>query len=388
MHEHILYMFPGGRPGGESFVSFLFSSATGPRASGTQNLKKWAVSFFSGSQEGALKRGHDTQSPHSRPALLSPVGSRVRSEDAMPSPAPPAQPWSQVSVAPHTQTPLRDALPSESGTCAPHCCPTEMKSGFYSPYFIVPKKGGGLRPILDLRVLNRALHKLPFGMLMQRRMLCEYRDMVLCHLSRLGLQVNWEKSKFSVQRIYFLSMELDSVNLTARLSLERAQSLLNCLESLQHKRAVPLKHFRRLLGHMASAVMVTPLGLLHMRPLQLWLHDRAMALAMVKRIGDPQAFSVDDSCLGFRPGNSHVVLRPRLGYVPKIPTTPFRDQVVNLQALPRSRQTQPLLCSVPSVPCASTWTACRASGLQTSSLSASEDSRRGRLSPNKDLPTG
>ncbi len=31
--------------------------------------------------------------------------------------------------------------------------PAEMRQGFYSPYFIVPKKGGGLRPILDLRVL-------------------------------------------------------------------------------------------------------------------------------------------------------------------------------------------------------------------------------------------
>ncbi len=162
----------------------------------------------------------------------------------------PAQLWSQVSVTPHTQTPLRDALPFESGPCAPFRCPpwvrqwlpgpactvpgglarapqavslapedyqtryaiqfarrppqvqghsvhlsveqdapvlraevavllakdaiepvppAEMKSGFYSPYFIVPKKGGGLRPILDLRVLNRALHKLPFRMLTQRR---------------------------------------------------------------------------------------------------------------------------------------------------------------------------------------------------------------------------
>ncbi len=171
---------------------------------------------------------------------------------------------------------------------------------------------------------------------LSQALLCEHRDTVLCHLSRLGLQVNWEKRKFSpVQRISFLGMELNSVNLTARLSLEHAQSMLNCLESLQSKRAVPLKHFQRLLGHMASAVTVTPLGLLHMRPLQLWLHDRAMALAMVKRVGDLQAFSVDDSCLGFGPGNSHDVLRPRLGYVPKIPTTPFRDQVVNLQALPR-----------------------------------------------------
>ncbi len=27
--------------------------------------------------------------------------------------------------------------------------PAEMRQGFYSPYFIIPKKGGGLRPILD-----------------------------------------------------------------------------------------------------------------------------------------------------------------------------------------------------------------------------------------------
>ncbi len=35
--------------------------------------------------------------------------------------------------------------------------PAEMRQRFYSPYFTVPKKGGGLWPILDLRVLNRAL---------------------------------------------------------------------------------------------------------------------------------------------------------------------------------------------------------------------------------------
>ncbi len=46
------------------------------------------------------------------------------------------------------------------------------------------------------------------------------------------------------------------------------------------------------------------------------------ALAMVKRVGDLQAFSVDDSCLEFGPGNSHVDLRPRPGYVPKFPPHP------------------------------------------------------------------
>ncbi|KAI2648082.1 ORF V: Enzymatic polyprotein [Labeo rohita] len=244
--------------------------------------------------------------------------------------------------------------------------PAEMKSGFYSPYFIVPKKSGGLRPILDLRVLNRSLLRLPFKMLTAKRILscvrhqdwfaaidlkdayfhvsilprhrpflrfafegrayqykvlpfglslsprvftkvaegalnplwrkgirilnylddwlimahsrdqlCEHRDLVLQHLSHLGLRVNREKSKLSpVQRISFLGMELDSVNMTACLTNERTQSVLNCLKSFRHKTAVPLKTFQRLLGHMAAAAAVTPLGLLHMRPLQRWLHDR------------------------------------------------------------------------------------------------------------------
>ncbi len=244
--------------------------------------------------------------------------------------------------------------------------PADMRSGFYSPYFIVPKKGGGLRPILDLRVLNRALHRLMFKMLTPKRIfgcvrpqdwfvaidlkdayfhvsilprhrsflwfafegrayqykvlpfglslsshvftkvaeaalvplreqgvrilnylddwlilaqsrdqLCEHRDLVLSHLSQLGLQVNWEKSKLSpVQRISFLGMELDSASQTARLTQEHAQSVLNCLNTFKNRTAAPLKQFQRLLGHMAAVAAVTPLGLLHMRPLQHWLHGR------------------------------------------------------------------------------------------------------------------
>ncbi len=58
------------------------------------------------------------------------------------------------------------------------------------------------------------------------------------------------------------------------------------------------------------------------------------ALASIKRVGDLLAVSVDGSCLEFGPADSSATLRPRPGYVPKVPTTPFRDQVVNLQALP------------------------------------------------------
>ncbi len=50
------------------------------------------------------------------------------------------------------------------------------------------------------------------------------------------------------------------------------------------------------------------------------------ALATVKRVGDLQAFSFDDSCLEFGPGNSHVVLRPRPGCVPMFPPCPWETR--------------------------------------------------------------
>ncbi len=159
--------------------------------------------------------------------------------------------------------------------------PADMRSGFYSPYFIVPKRSGGLQPILDLRVLNRALHKLPFKMMTRKRIFgcvrpldwfaaidlkdmcfhdsilpraCQYKILPFGHLCQLGFQVNWGKSKLvPMQRISFLGMELDSVNQTARLTQVLSQSVLHCLKTLSGRTAVPLKLFQRLLGHMAAA---------------------------------------------------------------------------------------------------------------------------------------
>ncbi len=73
-----------------------------------------------------------------------------------------------------------------------------------------------------------------------REQLRAHKDLVLRHLSQLGLRVNWEKSKLvPTQRISFLGMELDSVNQTARLTQERAQSVLNCLKTLSGRTAGP-----------------------------------------------------------------------------------------------------------------------------------------------------
>ncbi|KAL0165463.1 hypothetical protein M9458_037307, partial [Cirrhinus mrigala] len=76
-----------------------------------------------------------------------------------------------------------------------------------------------------------------------------------------------------------------------------------------------------------------PLALVELKYLTLKT-SLLIALTSIKRVGDLHAFSVSESCLEFGPVDSHVTLRPRPGYVPKVPTTPFRDQVVNLQALP------------------------------------------------------
>ncbi len=105
----------------------------------------------------------------------------------------------------------------------------------------------------------------------------------------------------------------------------------------------------------------------------------------MKKVGDLRAFSVSKECLVFGPVYSHVVLRPWLGYVPKVPTTPFCNQVVNLQAL-SSEEADPalaLLCPVRAL---------RIYVDRTrsfrNSLPAMEVSRKGRLSPNRGWPTG
>ncbi len=54
--------------------------------------------------------------------------------------------------------------------------PHERESGFYSRYFIVLKKDGGLRPIIDLRQLNHSVSQLKFKMLTLRQVVSQIRS--------------------------------------------------------------------------------------------------------------------------------------------------------------------------------------------------------------------
>ncbi len=53
--------------------------------------------------------------------------------------------------------------------------PALSESGFYSRYFLFPKKNGGLRPILDLRHLNHALMRRLFRMITLKQILSQIR---------------------------------------------------------------------------------------------------------------------------------------------------------------------------------------------------------------------
>ncbi|KAG1932421.1 hypothetical protein F2P79_021235 [Pimephales promelas] len=104
-----------------------------------------------------------------------------------------------------------------------------------------------------------------------------------------------------------------------------------------------------------------------------------IALVSIRRVKDLHALSVDEVCLEFGPAYSHVFLRPRPGYMPKVPTTQ-RDLVVNLQALPLEEAVPALALLCPVRALRTYVDRRRCSGPQTSScLSWGEPEGKGSL---------
>ncbi len=230
--------------------------------------------------------------------------------------------------------------------------PALSESGFYSRYFLVPKKDGGLRPILDLRRLNHALMRRPFRMITLKQILSQictgdwfcsldlkdayfhiqiaphhrrflrfafegvayqytvlpfglslaprtftkcmdaalsplrqmgirilnylddwlilaqsevellsHRTLILSHLERLGLRVNFAKSALSPsQRVSFLGTVLDSARMRGVIAPERALAIQKTRGHLQERHRSPTQVFQRMLGLMAAAIASVTAG--------------------------------------------------------------------------------------------------------------------------------
>ncbi len=107
-----------------------------------------------------------------------------------------------------------------------------------------------------------------------------HKNLFLSHLCCLGLRVNFAKSILSPsQRVSFLSTVIDSVQMTATVSAERATTIQSHAAFFKEGNARPLKAFLKMLGLMTAATPVLQLGLLRMRPFQFWLKQRVPSAA-------------------------------------------------------------------------------------------------------------
>ncbi len=105
-----------------------------------------------------------------------------------------------------------------------------------------------------------------------------HRDVVLAHMKQLGLRLNAKKSVLSpVQRTTYLGVVWNSTMMQARMSPARIESIFTSVKRVREGQSLTVKQFQRLLGLMAAASNVIPVGLLYMRPLQWWLKTKGFS---------------------------------------------------------------------------------------------------------------
>ncbi len=107
-----------------------------------------------------------------------------------------------------------------------------------------------------------------------RELVSRHRDIVLRHIHSLSLRMNAKKSVLLLsQRTVFLGVHLDSIQMQARLAPARISNFTACLARFKLGLHVSVGTCRRLLGLMAAASPVLPLGLFHMRPFLWWMKE-------------------------------------------------------------------------------------------------------------------
>lgn len=97
----------------------------------------------------------------------------------------------------------------------------------------------------------------------------EHKNMLLLHMESLVLRVNQEKSILTPNKsISFIGLTLDMVFLKAYLSAKQVKAFLACLALFCRENLLVFRTCLQLLGLMASAIVVIPLGRLYTRGFQ------------------------------------------------------------------------------------------------------------------------
>ena len=97
------------------------------------------------------------------------------------------------------------------------------------------------------------------------------RDMLLTHISRLGITVNDKKSHLTpTQKVAFIGMEMDSVLMRARLPTRRVQAI-HLASTLSAGEGGIRPDLPKPVGLADSGLIADSLGMLHLRALQRWI---------------------------------------------------------------------------------------------------------------------
>lgn len=95
----------------------------------------------------------------------------------------------------------------------------------------------------------------------------------LTYVTALGLTINIKKRTFSPsQKVTFIGLTLYSRTMRVCLTPQCVDSILLLLQPFQLNALVKVQTFQQLMGMLAAASAVTPLGLLSLRPLQVWFN--------------------------------------------------------------------------------------------------------------------
>ena len=108
-----------------------------------------------------------------------------------------------------------------------------------------------------------------------RRKLLEHRQFILSLINSLGLIINYEKSDLVPAQVFtFIGMEfLTHINIV-RVPQARQMKILDSVRIFLQKTSVSARDFLSLLGQLNAAADFVMLGRLHLRPLQMSLHNQ------------------------------------------------------------------------------------------------------------------